>query len=214
MAADSKNEYLSSVLAWLQGAQKVSGGRHFTGFQIFRYAILGYPGSFDNKTLADSVCDPICDKSLKSWFDNVQENCAGFTDEDNIPLTLLGGRMWASLNATCLKDPNSPNLSGYCVDTIDGFYRVATIQDMPVNEVYSFCFMGIRWIMQSLAYSAYDKVYKAELDYINTKCRKVYHTDIKPSLFPPPLDTPCPAEQAYVTKQGDSCDSIALQHSV
>ncbi|PTB47605.1 carbohydrate-binding module family 50 protein [Trichoderma harzianum CBS 226.95] len=245
MAADNKNGYLSSVLAWLQGAQKVSGGRHFTGFQIFReqevdsmsipypqtcrtaltqtvecddyvegYASLGYPGSFGNKTLADSVCDPICDKSLKSWFDNVQENCAGFTDEDNIPLTLLGGRMWANLNATCLKDPNSPNFSGYCVDTIDGFSRVATIQDMPVNEVCSYCFMGIRAIMQTSAYSAYDKVYKAELDYINSKCRKIYHTDIKPSLFPPPLDTPCPAEQVYVTKQGDSCDSIALQHSV
>lgn len=146
MAADNKNGFLSSVLAWLQGAQQVSGGRHFSGFQIFLeqevdsmsipypqtcrtaltqtvecddyvegYASLGYPGSFDNKTLADSVCDPICDKSLKSWFDNVQQNCVGFTDEDNIPLTLLGGRMWASLNATCLKDPNSPNLSGYCV---------------------------------------------------------------------------------------------------
>lgn len=68
--------------------------------------------------------------------------------------------------------------------------------------------------MQKSAYSAYDKFYKTELDYINTKCGKVYHTDIKPSLFPPPLDTPCPAEQVYVTKQGDTCDSIALEHSV
>jgi hypothetical protein len=68
--------------------------------------------------------------------------------------------------------------------------------------------------MQKSPFSVYDKLYQTEMEYINTRCQKNLHTDIPTSLFPQPLGTPCPAEQVYVTKQGDSCDSIALQHSV
>jgi hypothetical protein len=129
-ARDNVNGFLSSILAWLQGANNVSGGRKFIGFQAYtkdwtKYlsvpevcktaltqAILcdfqvktfqnpGYRGSLGNVTRTNAVCDKGCGASLQSWFANVDSSCRGFNISGSHP-TLVGGRMWAGYNETCL----------------------------------------------------------------------------------------------------------------
>lgn len=137
-ASDNVNGFLSSILAWLHGAEQTSGHRTFTGFQVYtvddldemihKYPdtcqtaltqviecddyvqtmlSLTYHGSLPNTTYTDTVCDSGCGASLKSWFDNVSGSCNGLTLDDGIAPTLLGGRMWAGYNETCLKDPQT-----------------------------------------------------------------------------------------------------------
>lgn len=135
LAQDNMNGFLSSILAWLEGAEETSGRRHFPGFPVYtlhglRNQILpdpcktaltakilcdywvqsftepAYHGSLGNASLTDSICDESCGESLRSWFDNVNANCEGYTVAGDI-LTLYGGRMWAGYNGTCLTDPET-----------------------------------------------------------------------------------------------------------
>lgn len=64
-----------------------------------------------NNEDTDSVCDVMCDQSLKSWFDNVAVACSGYRLMDALP-TLRGGRIWAGVNQTCLFDPNEQKYCG------------------------------------------------------------------------------------------------------
>lgn len=143
LAADNRNGFLSSVLAWLQGAKGTSGKRHFPGFQVYTaddvndlhpvvsptcmtaltqpvgcdaivegFAQLSLRTVVGNRSMTDSVCDVGCGESLKSWFTHVGEACKGYTTEDGAPLTIIGGRMYAGYNETCLVDTTSKD---YCV---------------------------------------------------------------------------------------------------
>jgi hypothetical protein len=144
-AKDNVNGFLSSVLAWLQGAQNTVGKRKFRGFQVYNETDLDdhrlpsnckaalaqkilcddytqdwtnpmFHGSLGNITLTDSVCDTGCSASLKSYFGNSQSACAGFNISDALP-EMLGGRIWAGYNETCLKSTDGTNR--YC----NGKYR-------------------------------------------------------------------------------------------
>lgn len=164
-ARDNVNGFLSSILAWLQGANQSSGKRKFPGFQVYtlddldemkqrypdtcRTALtevlecddyvrtllrLGYHGSLPNTTYTDTVCDSGCGESLERWFDNVQESCDGFTLDDGIAPTLLGGRMRAGFDETCLKDPQTEQ---YC----NGKFVVSP-PDRPLSTNVSQLMMG------------------------------------------------------------------------
>jgi hypothetical protein len=140
LAADNVNGFLSSILAWLQGANTISGPRDFPGFQVYppewvrelalpetcktalgqtivcdvyvrTFMIPGYRGSLNNVTRTNSVCAPECGKSLGNWVANVRSACAGFNITQADPV-LPGGRMWAGYNETCLVDPQNPLV--YC----------------------------------------------------------------------------------------------------
>jgi hypothetical protein len=139
-ARDNANGFLSSVLAWLQGANNTIGRRPFPGFQVYptswvqdlvvpetcKTALLqtvvcdglvrgfmntGYHGSLANTSKTNSVCDSGCGDSLKSWFINVGSSCSGFNISNADP-ALPGGRMWAGYNETCLVNPSQPGV--YC----------------------------------------------------------------------------------------------------
>lgn len=95
LAKNNINGFLSSILAWLEGSEKVSGQRKFEGFQVYTLNGLrsevvpdmckmalsakvlcddevstfqepSYRGTLDNKTLTDSVCNSGCGQSLRS----------------------------------------------------------------------------------------------------------------------------------------------------
>jgi hypothetical protein len=131
-ARDNMNGFLSSVLAWLQGSIAVSGKRNFKGFQIFipddlrtsslpascktaltnsifcdgrvqRFGEPAYHGSLPDTNTTDSVCDIGCSQSLGSWVTGVRSACQGYNVSNANPI-LLGARMQAAVNETCLKD--------------------------------------------------------------------------------------------------------------
>ncbi|KAI8648485.1 Carbohydrate-binding module family 50 protein [Fusarium sp. Ph1] len=137
LAKDNINGYLSSILAWLEGAKP------------------SYRGSPDNEALTESICGKSCGKYLVDWFNGVEAWCYGYNISRQLP-TARGGRMWAGVNEICVKD----NKTGeYCNDIIDKFTEVDRIDEMPCSEVCSECYIKKLAMMQSSLYLAYDEWY-------------------------------------------------------
>ncbi|CAG9998333.1 unnamed protein product [Clonostachys byssicola] len=164
-AADNVNGFLSSILAWLQGAGRTSGEREFEGFQVYDAADVGemrnkfpeicntaltqridcestvegfakvsHHGTLGNDTLTDLVCQTGCGKSLKSWYDNVESSCSGYKLDNGALPVLLGARMYAGYNETCLKDESTGR---YCNDIISEFTVVHNYTAMPERINYN-----------------------------------------------------------------------------
>lgn len=141
-AENNANGFLSSILAWVHGDEEIVGHGNFTGFQILEqddidgltdyvpeacksalmsrivcddymkhFGRRSYRGSLGNISLTDSVCDAGCGESLQSWFTSVEISCNSHNISNALP-TLLGGRLWAAWNETCLRDPNGSG--AYC----------------------------------------------------------------------------------------------------
>lgn len=63
-------------------------------------------GSIEDKELYDEVCDALCGDSLRSYFEDVSQACAGY-NITGAPLTMDGGYTWEAWNETCYIDPQS-----------------------------------------------------------------------------------------------------------
>lgn len=77
---------------------------------VMRFWSQAYRSSLHNDTLTASICDPGCGDSLKSWFNSVSSNCAGYNVSSSAP-TKYGGQLWTGYNETCLQDPETGD---YC----------------------------------------------------------------------------------------------------
>ncbi|EEU35716.1 uncharacterized protein NECHADRAFT_87984 [Fusarium vanettenii 77-13-4] len=84
----------------------------------------------DNEALTESICGKSCGKSLADWFNGVEAWCQGYNISRQLPTT-RGGRMWAGVNETCVKDSKTGE---YCNDIIDKFTEVDRIDEMPRSE--------------------------------------------------------------------------------
>jgi hypothetical protein len=243
-ARDNVNGFLSSVLAWLQGSTKIAGQRDFPGYRVWTPGMLDkvngaiLPESCrnalteliacDNRTESfqvsglrswlgtvkdtDSVCMDSCGESLQNWFNSVSIACDGWQVNDALP-TLLGGRIWTGWNQTCLKDPNTGK---YCGEIIDDFSLVSSIEDMPHDELCSFCWIEHYAIPQRSQYSNYDEFLRSQLDYTVYQCGE---SDVDTSIPDSPFLTNepftyCQSNYWYTTSDGDTCDSIAEANSV
>ncbi|KAE8381463.1 pectin lyase fold/virulence factor [Aspergillus bertholletiae] len=221
LAKDNKNGFMSSILAWLKGSDDTTGQRTFTGFTIyepdylpssfsdscvtaltatikcdlnvFQFSEPAYHGTLGNDTLTDMVCDQSCGESLAT--------------------TIIGGNMWAGWNETCYKDPQTGQ---YCNDIISKFTRVARVELMPKDEMYSYCYKTKLQMMQSSPYSYYNKIFQHNLETVAARCGFTTNTTIPESLAATiPEDDPlCVSDNIYTTKKGDTCTSIALNHSI
>ncbi|KAJ6007783.1 hypothetical protein N7540_011759 [Penicillium herquei] len=240
-AKDNVNGLLSSILAWLGGANQTAGQRKFAGFSIYSGTTLdaldlsqscktsmmapikcddflgtimapGYHGSLNNDTLTELVCDSTCGENIKDWFETVQQDCAGYNISGAAP-ELYGGRMWAAYNETCSKDPSSGK---YCNAIIDDFTLVANTAAMPDAELCSYCYTERLQMMQRTPYSAYDDYYQTVLEAINTRCG----LDAPTEILEIPRDEPeketkfCASDENYTTVEGDTCTSIAKAKSL
>ncbi|KAF3386940.1 Glucan 1,3-beta-glucosidase [Penicillium rolfsii] len=204
----------SEALAGLPSACKTSLTQ-LVRCDIWASTFLGelYRGSLYNDTLTDSVCDESCGESLKSWFDSVATDCAGYNVSSSTP-TKYGGQIWSGWNETCLKDPTTDE---YCNDIIEGFSEVDFTKDRPKSELCSFCYVERLEMMQRSSYSVYDEYFQADLVVVHARC------DISgPTEMPPSLDAPlefhpepaCLSGKRYITVDGDICDSVALHLNV
>ncbi len=57
-ASNNVNGYLSSILGWLEGSQRITGDRNFTGFQLFQEGTLAGAG-------LTPVCETACYQVIK-----------------------------------------------------------------------------------------------------------------------------------------------------
>ncbi|KAL6364313.1 hypothetical protein LRP88_02232 [Fusarium phalaenopsidis] len=226
LAKDNINGYLSSILAWLEGAnrlrnvdvpdawKKALSSKIICNQYITRFQEPSYRGSPDNEALTESICGKSCGKCLADWFNGVEAWCHGYNISRQLP-TARGGRMWARVNETCVKD----NKTGeYCNDIIDKFTEVDRIDEMPCSEVCSECYIKKLAMMQSSLYLAYDEWYQDDLKLVYKTCVKQGPTDIPPSLDPVPEDEPstfCISDNFYRTSKGKStCDKVALKNNL
>ncbi|RAH64380.1 LysM peptidoglycan-binding domain-containing protein [Aspergillus aculeatinus CBS 121060] len=163
--------------------------------------------------LSDLICDSGCGESLATWFLSVERDCATLEEKMLFP-TLRGGQLWAGWNETCLRDEGTGR---YCGDVINGFSK-SFIDEMPIEELCSFC--NVQWhrVVQTSPFSLYDKNYKSRLEHINRACDLNLPTAIpKLVLSEDPhieRDPYCATLLSYTTSPGDTCDSIAAQFQV
>jgi hypothetical protein len=107
-------------------------------------------------------------------------------------------------------------------DTIDTFTLADTFHDMPHDELCSPCYISLHQIMQRSQYSVYydpfqSSYLQARLEHIYSECEvQEGATDIQDPQYVPVEEDPieCFTDVTYTTKEGDTCDSIALPYSV
>lgn len=167
---------------------------------------------FEDSTEADRICAASCGSSLKRWFDNASISCAGQTLGNSDP-TRYGGYIYAAYNQSCYKDPTTGK---YCQEILDAYPAVERIDSMPLAEMCSYCHTQKYIMMQASAYSAYDVRSQENLETLHTNCGLKGTTEIPSPLVHIP-ETPAPmclSDIIYTIKDGDTCDTIALQYSV
>ncbi|KAJ6002217.1 hypothetical protein N7499_001918 [Penicillium canescens] len=102
-------------------------------------------------------------------------------------------------------------------DVIDDF-TTSLIDDMPIEELCSFCNVQWHQMMQTSPYSRYDNNYKSNLEHINSACNLAIPTAIPNlTLFENPhveRDPYCATHLSYTTSAGDTCNGIAAQFKV
>ncbi|KAL6234521.1 hypothetical protein BDW75DRAFT_241027 [Aspergillus navahoensis] len=232
-AADNRNGFLSSILAWVRNSSDTTvGERHFEGFPLTQTIkchdkLQGWQQpemrtSLESKELTDEVCDSGCGRSLQSYYNGVVAACQGQNFTVAAGTTFperAGGTIWTGYNETCLQDPSTGE---YCNNIIDTFTPTETYKEMPKDELCSPCYVNLHRTMQSSPYSIYhvateSEYLQARLEYIYSQCPVVSgSTSIKdPQYIPVEEDTvPCFTEVTYTTKSGDTCDTVARSFSV
>ncbi|GKT64258.1 lysM domain-containing protein [Colletotrichum tofieldiae] len=173
-----------------------------------------YHGSLEDAKLTDAVCVASCKSALTVARRRIEGACAktpellpGMTVLSYIDSIIVG---WEE---TCLKDEESGK---YCNDIIESWEEVEEIEDMPQDELCSYCYGAKLRLMQKSEYSVYDEYYAAMLEYVNKECGvEGDTTPIKqPTQNNGTQPGTCFSGKTIVTKEGDSCDSIAIANSV
>jgi hypothetical protein len=244
IAADNRNGFASSLLAWLAGANATVGSRNFTGYELYSLDNLtnsnfpatcqtamtatiqcdaytlswitpSYHGSLGNDTLQDMVCDAGCGQSLADWNNGVTANCQGYSWQSGAPLNMFGGYIWYGYNETCHKDASSGQ---FCNDIIDNFTATDGIDSMPTSELCSDCYLGRLQMMQQSAFSVFNVVswFQAALTFAVDKCSLANVPTSAPSTLIPADNSTvlCVSGNVYTTQSGDTCNSIAEAHSI
>ncbi|KAE8550127.1 hypothetical protein TMatcc_001204 [Talaromyces marneffei ATCC 18224] len=231
---------MSSILAWVREDNTTIGAYTFPGFQIYgaddldglvtttcqtalartircptyltMYMSPRVGQSTGNSTFTDLMCSSTCDSSLQSWYDDVSSSCANQTLDYADP-TLLGGYTWQGYNETCLKDPSSGE---YCTDVVVSFSDADTMESMPTDELYSWCWTQMVIMMQNSSYSAFNDYYQSGMQYMVSECSLSASITMPESLiYPRPTVTPmCLSDVNYTIQAGDTCDSIAIAYNV
>ncbi|KAH6857100.1 pectate lyase superfamily protein-domain-containing protein [Chaetomium sp. MPI-CAGE-AT-0009] len=244
LAANNRNGFASSIVAWLGGANQTAGERNITGYTLhtrddlatydfseqcktaltatiacaaetMHWTSPAYRGSLGNATLQDLVCDVGCGTSLASWYQHVSVSCADFRwPLSGAVLEMTGGYIWYGYNESCSTDSTTGR---YCNDVIDAFSQSETLAGMPDSELCSDCFTARVRMMQQSTYSVYNTVpwYQRALEAIRARCSLALPDDVPPPLIEVPTPSPfCVSDKYYTIQAGDDCNSIALANSV
>ncbi|KAJ6783011.1 hypothetical protein PWT90_09190 [Aphanocladium album] len=151
--------------------------------------------------------------SLRARIQLVNRVCKDWTFDTGVAPSLAFNSIYYGWNETCAKDPNGQ----YCNDMIDKFTLVEKAEDMPKDEMCSYCWTSRLQMMQASPLSAYvvDSIFKHDLEVVNARCGLNLPTDPQPPPEKPPSNPSyCLSNSYYTTAAGDNCTSIALAHGV
>ncbi|KAF7551417.1 hypothetical protein G7Z17_g5036 [Cylindrodendrum hubeiense] len=172
-----------------------------------------YRSSLEDTVLTDSVCAATCNRSLTTSKRRISGACGKTPDlTPGVPVATLIESIISGWEETCLKDTES---GGYCNDIIDSWGEFKSIEEMPKNQVCSYCFGAKLRMMQKSPYSAYDELFAEMLSYVNKRCNVKSPTEpINPNTGNDTMPETCDSSSIYITKTGDTCDTVALAKSV
>ncbi|KAG6006482.1 hypothetical protein E4U21_007026 [Claviceps maximensis] len=179
-----------------------------------------YRGSLDDAALTDRVCQATCERSLLTARRRLAAACASTPDlVPGYPVLTLIETMIVGWNETCLRDKDTGK---YCNDIIDDFGDDdESLETMPEAQLCSFCYGAKLRMMQQSPYSAYDELFAQTLQTNIRGFRTIVCKVQSPTAtLPPPININvtetrvCASKQTYSTRDGDTCDSIALAESV
>ncbi|KAK3906119.1 hypothetical protein C8A05DRAFT_12142 [Staphylotrichum tortipilum] len=174
----------------------------------------GVRGTLDDAALQDEVCDAGCGASLAAWYRQVSASCVEYRWAEGAPLEMAGGYIWYGYNESCLTESQTGR---YCSDVINEFSDSETLAEMPNSELCSECFTARVRMMQQSSYSVYNMVswYQMALAAIQARCGLALPDDVPPPLIEVATPKPfCVSDEYYTITTGDTCNSIALAHSV
>ncbi|RYP80780.1 hypothetical protein DL770_006100 [Monosporascus sp. CRB-9-2] len=181
---------------------------------VANLGVIEYHGSLSDTELTDAVCASTCRTGLLNAQRRISGACAKTPDlAPGYPVLALIDSVIAGWNETCLKDKETGD---YCNDIIDSWEDYEEIDQMPEEQLCSYCFGAKLRMMQQSPYSAYDELFVEMLKHVNEECKVDSPTDPTPAPIQVNGTEPdtCFSGQVYSTKDGDSCDSIALEKSV
>ncbi|KAI2786052.1 hypothetical protein POX_h09817 [Penicillium oxalicum] len=200
-AVDSRNGFLSSILAWVcNSPDTIIGERNARGLAAAEDAwVLG--------------------KATLTVFFSASQG-QNFTVKSAVTFPArAGGTISTGYNETCLKETNT---GAHCNNVIDTFKIVDSYERMPQNELCSQCFVNMNRMMQSspcsIFQSALESPYlKARLQYIHSTCgigTGPTHVEDPQYLPIKQHPIPCFTEVVHTSQIGDTCDSVALKYSI
>ncbi|KAK8115314.1 carbohydrate-binding module family 50 protein [Apiospora kogelbergensis] len=169
-----------------------------------------------NPTTTTSTCTTSCSSSLESLHKAVASSCAQTPNlTPGVPFIGMVDKLWDNWNQTCFTDPKTGK---NCNEAIAAFPDVEEMDDLSDMDVCSYCYVESLALMQASKYSSsYDtEFFKSQYKYVAERCHlDVTDFDATPSVFNVIYDKPkptCATGDVYVTKAGDTCDSVALAH--
>ncbi|KAF5570185.1 hypothetical protein FPHYL_1461 [Fusarium phyllophilum] len=176
----------------------------------------GYIDS-DDQSVVELVCRQVCGSSIGHMRTKVASACGSAELTPGMPYVSLVDKFWSSWNQSCFTDPKTGN---NCQAVIAAFPDVESLSELPKSDLCSYCNVEQYVMMQADAFTgAYDEYAKASYEYVAKACNlDVDNFNATDSAFnitvPDTTSNICVSGNTYITKDGDSCDSIALAQGV
>ncbi|KAF2018021.1 carbohydrate-binding module family 50 protein [Aaosphaeria arxii CBS 175.79] len=175
-----------------------------------------YHGSLNDIAMTDVVCDAGCSDSLRTIRRRVNGACASTPELfPGYPVIALIDSIWGGWNETCIKDPESGK---YCNDVIESWSPVDDFKALPKDQLCSTCQKAKLAAMQLNPFGVYDStIWKERYDYVVKTCALTgIVTTPTPSTIRFNSTEPdgCAKEDKYISRVGDTCDSIAQSNRV
>ncbi|KAI1066831.1 hypothetical protein LB506_012125 [Fusarium annulatum] len=176
----------------------------------------GYIDS-DDQSVTDLICRPVCGSSIGHMRSKVASACGSEEFVPGMSYVSLVDKFWSSWNQSCFSDPKTGK---NCNSVISAFPQVDDLSELPKSDLCSYCNVEQYAIMQKDAYTgAYDEYAKGSYEYVAKACNlNVDNFNATDSAFnvtsPDVTGEVCVSGKTYTTRDGDTCDSIALSQGV
>ncbi|EXL66142.1 hypothetical protein FOPG_17668 [Fusarium oxysporum f. sp. conglutinans race 2 54008] len=171
----------------------------------------------DDPAVTKMVCSKACGSSIGHMRTKVASACGSEEMIPGMSYVNLVDKFWSSWNQSCFSDPKTGK---YCNDVIASFPEVDDLSKLPKSDLCSYCNVEQYRMMQADAYTgAYDENMQSSYEYVAKACDlNVDNFNATDSAFnvtnPDATGNICVSGKTYTTKDGDSCDSIALSQGV
>ncbi|KAE8150987.1 hypothetical protein BDV25DRAFT_171767 [Aspergillus avenaceus] len=154
--------------------------------------------------------------SIAKFHSSVLASCGESAElVPGLPFLGLVDQVWSNWNQSCFVDPDTGK---NCNDVIAAFPDVDML-DLPTSDLCSYCNTKKLAMMQADAYTEaytedWQSTYKSVAQACNLTVSDFNATDSAFNVTVPTSTPDCVSGNTYTTKEGDTCDSIALAQGV